>query len=354
MELSGDERIIRAVLSSLLWLCSREVDPPISQFDPEDVQKIVKDSLKLTPKNERVPITPLFRKIDADISYHRVRNGNYVQDDPNYDMILQTNLLDETGYGEFIGAPEEHQYAETRFMAFRQFFGPVFFEKDDPMFDLPREDLPKNAPKVYDFLLKFVDFIGEEVLDSTLLPEEDQEKVHVLRGNLTIIFFNYLVFKTKVPFFFLLTESENLAKNRIYNDLYCKIEKFLKKLAREPQARWITYCLEDMCKIFTAMLLPEYEIVAKQFNLNVSLVIEDQYIYNHKMEKFLMSLAFVNIHPFSWEEINQFDIIISSSRSIKNIHPEANIIVFPYTMDERSFLDLRIVLKELHIDKITL
>lgn len=355
MDLSGDERIIRTVFSTLLWLSSRGSEIPINHFDTDEVNRVVKNTLYLTPKNDRVPSMAIIRKIDADIAYYRIRNNHFVEDDPNYGMVLpEGQMLDKFSFGELVGAPPEHQYAETRYMAFRQFFGPVFFEKDDPLFDLPRSDLEENSPKVNDFLQRFRKFVEEEILDYSKLPIEDQEKIHVLRGNVVMIFFNYLVFKSRVPFPFLLTESENLSRNRIYDSLFRKFERFLKKIARDPQVRWINYCIDDMCKIFTVLLLPEYEENEKEYNINVTLIQEEQYIYNHKMEKFLQSLAFVNYLPYEEAKSEDYDLIIASSKLSTKNNPRENVYIFPYSLDEKNYLELRIALKELHIDKITI
>ncbi|MDH6365744.1 hypothetical protein M2139_002774 [Enterococcus sp. PF1-24] len=355
MELIGDERIIRSVLASLLWLCSNGTDLPFSHFNPKAVTYKIKKSLACRPLNNRILSVDDFHKLDADIAYHRIRNHHYVKDDPNYDMVLtETLILEKTEWGAFLGAPFEHQYAETRYMAFRQFFGPVFFDKDDPIFDIPREELPKTAPKLYDFLKQFQTFIDEEILRRYYLSDEDQENIHVLRGNLVMIFFNYLVFKTKVPFFFLLSRTEVLTKNRIYLTLYKKIESFFSKLAAEEEGQWIYCCMDDMCTFFTGLLLPEYELSAKEFNLDIALIIEDQYIYNHKIEKFLNSLTYINFVPFELKKVNDYDLVITSSHIMKSQYPNANIVIFPYTLDEHRFLELRIIIKELHIEKNTL
>lgn len=355
MELSGDERIIRSVFSSLLWLSSRGLELPIDHFSIEDVHRMIHKTMAIPPKNDHVPSIVYLNKITADITYHRIKNGHFVKDEPSYDMVIPpTQIIDKLSWGEFVGAPPEHQYAETRFMAFRQFFGPVFFEPDDPLFALPRDMYSETAPKVFDFITRFEKFIQEEVLDISQLPNVEKEQLNVLRGNLIMVFYDYMVFKTRVPFPFLLTESENLSKNRIYDSLYRKIERFLKKLARDPQARWINYCIDDMCKMFTVLLLPEYEESATEFNINVALVKEDQYIYDHKMEKFLLSLSCVNYLPFEPEKAEDYDVVITSSRFTKNLLPKANVVIFPYTLDEKNYLELRILLKETHIDKITL
>lgn len=353
LEMIGDERNIRAILTSLLWLSSRGIDLPISCIDSEETTNIIDNSLYIRPKNDQASPSFLFRKLEADISYHRIQKKHYVEDDPCYDLVISNDLLINTNeWGKFVGAPKEYQYAETRYMAFRQYSGQVFFEENDPIFDIPKDELSKRAPSLNLFLSEFTDFIIEEIFDFDLQDLAFSDISNVLKGNISMVFFSYYVFKSNTPSLFVLTESKNMMNNKIFVHVYEKIKKKLTDLSRNADFQWMSLCLKDISMVFAAMILPDYELHAKQFHLVVSLILENDYIYNHKMEVFLRALPYIDYQVYS-ENINieEYDVVIASSYVKPSENSQNKFLKVSYSLNEKVFSELNSTLHDMFLEK---
>lgn len=351
MKLIGDERNIRTVLATLLWMSSRGKSFPIQCFEQEKVKKYTKMMTSLMPKNNPAASITALQDIDAAIAYFRIRNGHFVRDDQLYDVFHDEVKQEVKAWRQVFDLPAGQLEIETRYIAFRHYFGAVFFEKHHFLSEKLAVKIRETAPEEDLAIQKFKAFIKKEVLDFSKLSSMRKEHFSILWENLTSVFFTYQVYRSNVLFPFFLMEPEDLPNNLIYTDLFQKLSGFMNGLSRERQNDWIAHCKNDMCRIFAALLLPEYEMSAEKYKLNIAIVQEERYVYIHKLEGFLQSLSYINYQPFEEDKADSYDVIITATKIDQQTVPSAKIIFFTYTMDESEYLNLEMSLKKLYIWK---
>ena len=353
LELLGSERTIRALLTALLWWSSRGRELPIDHFAIHEVNRQMRACLLLSPQNEQIATTKLLHKLDADITYHRVANGHYIEDFPVFGMnIMEKVLLKRGNWGSYIGAPTEYWQAETSYMAFRLFYGPVYCNPHDPALIVVREMMPSSSPQLNQFLLMLRQFIHIELFKKTAVPPSTEDEFALLLGNFITIVYNYLVFQSKIPFFLLLNVDKAMEKSRMFQALLDRCKGFFERIAQEFYQDWLDECLDDMCYIFAAMLLPDYEMSPHSLRLRVAILLDDQYVYNRWMKKFLNSLFYVDFQDFKTDKLNTCDVIITSNYQLLQPTPNTPIILFPLSNNTEDFFKLGATLEKYYLSKI--
>lgn len=348
VRLSGDERLIRVIFTYFIWNCTfgdefREVFCSIQEtaeaFDP---------ILKLPPKtSDSYRHSDNLRQLHAEIMHRRLKKGHVVADSEKYDILIEGNYVGSyQPLQKLFDISEEVAKKEARFLAFLAFYGPTYSFEDDPLFDVPREELQIRSDVMFQF---FTDF-NRKVLHPLLRNYPNQGRVTLLEANLVNIVFNYMIFQQRIPFFSMMQREDLEEDEIIFPIIYSRIYGFIESYAFS--STWQAACLNDMSLIMAQLILPTLKEHQKSIKLNVAILSEDNYVYINNVKSMMADFTFVELLPYTQENRDTIDLLVYPSKLFHMKDEEIQTLTLSLTSLRDDFFGVYNTMKTVYEEKL--
>ncbi|WP_339101867.1 helix-turn-helix domain-containing protein [Candidatus Enterococcus clewellii] len=310
IQMTGDERLIRIIFTYFIWNCTFGDEFRDSFCSIQELAQAFDPILKLPPKtSDSYRYSDQLRQIHAEIMYRRLNMGHTMVDSEEYDILIEGNYTNcYQPLQELFSMTEETAKIEARFLAFLAFYGPTYSFEEDPLFDVPREELQLRSNKMFQFFAEF----NKKVLHPLLENYSNAGRVTLLEANLVNILFDYMIFKQRIPFFSLMQREDIEEDEIIFPIIYNRIYDFFESYPFSTS--WQTECLDDMSLIMTHLILPTLKEHQKSIKLNVAILSEDNYVYINNVKSMLADFTFVEMIPFTQDNCKKIDLLVYPSK----------------------------------------
>lgn len=348
VRLSGDERLIRILFTYFIWNCTFGNEFEEVCCSIEETAQAFDPILKLPPKtSDSYRYSDKLRQLHAEIMRRRLKNQHVVEDTAEYDILIGENY---TGcfqpLQKMFGTTEEIAQKEARFLAFLAFYGPTYSFENDPLFDVPREELNIRSSEIFDFFAEF----NQKVLHPLLENYPNPGRIVLLEANLVNILFNYMIFKQKIPFFSLMQREDITADGVIFPIIYSRIYDFIKDYPFSSS--WQAECLNDISLIMAHLILPTLKEHQKSIKLNVAILSEDNYVYINNVKSMLADFTFVELIPYTLENREKIDLLIYPSKLFHLKNEEIQTLTLSLTSLRDDFFGVYTTMKTVYEEKL--
>lgn len=348
VRLTGDERLIRILLTYFIWNCTFGDEFREAFCSVEEVGYAFDPILLLPPKTtDSYTYSDNLRQLHAEVMYRRLKNGHMVEDSEEYDILIARNYTDDFHYlQELFNLSEEVARKEARFLAFLAFYGPTYSFEDDPLFDVPREELQIRSNDMFQFCSEF----NQKVLYPLLENYPSPGRVTLLEANLANIFFNFMIFKQKIPFFSLMQREDFEEDEIIFPIIYSRIYEFIESYPFNDN--WQTVCSNDMSLIMAQLILPTLKEHQKSIKLNVAILSEDNYVYINNVKSMLADFTFIELVPYTLDNRREIDLLIYPSKLFYVKDEEIQTLTLSLTSLRDDFFEVYNKLKAVYQEKL--
>ena len=345
VDLLGDERMIRITLFYFTWLGTRGVAWPFS-IPKEQVYPLADHYIRyFSMANSFMGRQELL--YFATIFELRISQNHLVAYDHKFDFLLEdTPYFDMTSLNDYKGLSAEEAKGESSFIYFLAHFAPYFTTNKDPLLQDTLANFARKPNVVWDFSKAFFDFVETSVLTPDQLAAERE----LLLGNLLNITLSFYIFENRFPNMHSLMLRPRPQSNSTRHLQQLVLGFFEDKLAQEAFQVYRKPA-EQMCKSYRNLLSPYYFALPFNSKLNVALALEHNHLIVVTLVNLLEDLSFTEIFEYDPEEVEHYDLIISTSQQLRKEHPQIPFIIWNFNDQDTEVLELYQKLRNLYIQK---
>lgn len=347
LTLKGDERLIRLTFFNFVWAVSKGEEELFHHFQVGELASTLGALRQEVPLGQDYVGTKEIY-LFAEINYIRIQQGFYVKDDPRYDgLLVMNNPMTPEDLCSLFPLPAEHLQAEYHFIQFMFHYAPTYTKADDPRFSMMREHLQQKN-QLNKLLGCFEQFWSKKILrgDTDLLKKNPS-----IHGNLYNVLLCYYVFPQRIPNLFDLLVYFRKNPSVLFTSLQERVEEFFKRFSQRQGCEWLQECQRCLVELFTWLTLEYFEESGQKQPLYVSLIIENNQLFQQDIKAHLRDLSFVELLPFSIYETDRYDYLICSSVSLLPENNQTPFFVFNFFSNNTNYITLYRDLRQQHRKK---
>ncbi|MFD1317921.1 helix-turn-helix domain-containing protein [Loigolactobacillus zhaoyuanensis] len=317
MNIVGDERKTILFLFCIFRLATEGVIWPFAEH-LQDLALKVRDQfmtrLQVPSEFENSDVFPLILALTS----LRMHQGNYVEDDPCYDILLDDNdnydarLLDT----EVISDRHYPELTSDRKQAILHFGYQLLnilpiFRKEDAYLQTTLDYFYSRNNIVQQFATEFLDYMQENSFKMSKRLVLDK----ILLGNVINVGLTSYLFDGVVPTLSIIANSERniLTGGYDYADLYHEIGDYIDHLP-EKYADF-RGDREQTTQALYHLLLPIYSEYKQEYHIRVGLMIPgDSMVYRRYLDLY-SGFKYIDIEPYDATDFADYDLIFTSSIS---------------------------------------
>ncbi|MBL1224466.1 helix-turn-helix domain-containing protein [Enterococcus sp. BWR-S5] len=344
----GDERLIRIIMTYLIWNCSFGDEFREEFCTIEEIGQAFDPILLLPPKtSDSYRYSDKLRQLHGEIMYRRLAKGHTVEDKKEYDILIAGNYTGNfQPLQKLFDLSEETAEKEARFLAFLAFYGPTYSFEDDPLFDVSRDELKHRSSDMYQFFTEF----NKKVLHPLLENYPNPGRITLLEANLVNILFNYMIFRQRIPFFSLVQREVIEGDEVIFPIIYSRVYGFIESYPFS--SNWQDGCLNDMSLIMSQLILPTLKEHQKSIKLNVAILSEDNYVYINNVKSMLADFTFVELIPYTLDNRKKIDLLVYPSKLFHMKDEEIQTLTLSLTSLKDDFFGVYNTMKTVYEEKL--
>lgn len=344
LNLSGDERIIRIMFYTLLWMTSQGTNLPQISNNPIHYEKLKKAIRSYFPDSQSYAADKQITLI-LDILYLRITAGHvlqqeaeicsYIPADPTYVNTLLGNLIKQP----------LSLSAETQFTTYLLISAPNFFRANDKRLNLLTMYIRKNNNIATKLLDAFCTFFDEQIM-----PQDfSWEKEPILFGNVANVIFSSAIIGKPFPTLFHLINRSTYVKNEYYHQLFTQFKQLFQKISKRKHFHWLKENITQLSDTLASLLVPIYESFQTDNIIRVALIAESNYLLSQPLAKFIEELPFVQLVAYKHGIFSSFDFIVATSAYLIPKDSPLPAFVFRFSADnDAQYIELYQALKSTH------
>jgi DNA-binding transcriptional ArsR family regulator len=345
----GDEVLIRFMLFYIFWIGVRNVEWPFA-FSKDKVYEIGRQFLDhfsiqqgFLGERELAFLIGVFAS--------RVSKGEFVEDGRVWEEIFKGNPFFEGLQLEGFPEMNDTQRAnETNYLYMLGHFIPDYTTDNMEQIQQTIESFYHNKPEhpLVELNQRFMAFVEVGLSKGTwLLSNEDRDYLY---ANLINISFPYYVLNS--PFADFEIFGDNFySMNEVYKNMEQNNKFFLDKLLKEPQFARFRNSKEHLIRRYTNLLYPILKESAREEKLRVGIAIERNQVMITRLRAFIESLNFIQTELFTPEDVERYDVIISSSSEVKKQWPDITMFYWDIEYGQEELLKLYQFLQTKYMEK---
>ncbi|WP_321386585.1 helix-turn-helix domain-containing protein [uncultured Enterococcus sp.] len=342
LKLSGEERIIRIVLYTLIWFTSQSVNLPKAEIDV-DYKTVIDNISPCFPESHSYSATKQICLM-LDIIYLRVTNGYVLREKIKISSYVPTSIQRGKDFFDPIVKDPAVLEAECQFSALLLTITPNFYTESDPRFPLLQLYLETEDNQATILFREFWSFLEQEYGFSAL----DHK---ILYGNSANILFPVIIFKKTLPGILTVNAKSSFLQNKYFLELFSSFKTFFKKVSKRKNYGWITEYINQIATAFALLLYPTWENLQTNRTIKVGLIAESNYLLTQQLINYLDEFVFVELGAMT-NNCADFDLIVATSSYLLPDQCSVPKFVFRYSLDNhRQFIDLYQTLKEVQMNK---
>lgn len=336
LELVGDERFVRMVFYSLLWLAGKQLPPEEQQVAGRPT--FMGALQPYLPNGESIASEHQLSLL-YDVCSYRFQKGHYIEIPAKHETYL--NRLDFTTVYPMWQATTAVQQAEIDFILYWLTAIPNFYDYTDPR------------------LAKMVTYITQQPLNGLIqrlvdavrsqFPQDFFWQDTCFWGNLTNIVLLYYQVEKPVPIMFDLVRDIERPHFRTWHEAKQLFQLFFQTEAERTDA-WLLTCLPEMAELLADVVEYSLKQAGQTKKLRVALIAESNVLITDQLLNFVTNLGFVEITALNHDSQAVDAIIATSRRLIPAIFTQPCFVVQP-TRQKMQDLELYYQLVTLWYEK---
>lgn len=347
LSLSGDERIIRITLYTLIWLASQGTKLPKIKSNPIKYKEIIQIISPYFPDSYSYSAHKQITLI-LDIIYLRVKSGHILTEKTAIDPYIPTNITyAKLFFGDLIKETELVE-AEAQFAAYLLIATPNFFRNTDHRLSLLNTFLGSQTNSATKLLKEFCALFSEMIQTSDFSWENEP----ILFGNVANIIFSTTIIEKKLPTLFHLIDHSVYLKNDYYYQLFIHFKTFFQKFSKRKNFGWLNASVTQLSDTLAALLVPLYGSFQTENIVRIALIAESNYLLVQPLTQFIGEIPFVRLVAYNYEELSSFDFIVATSSYLLPEACQLPSFVFRFSADnDEQYIGLYQAIKTVHNTK---
>lgn len=347
LSLSGDERVIRITLYTLIWLASQGTNLPKIQDNPIDYEEITKIISPYFPDSSSYSARKQITLI-LDIIYLRVQSGNILREKTTIDpYIPASNAYATVFFGELVNETTSLE-AEAQFAAYLLIAIPNFFRNNDHRLSLLNTYLDNQINSATKLFEEFSTLIRNEIMPNDFSWDNEP----ILFGNVANIIFSTAILEKPFPTLFHLINHSLYLKNEYYYRLFTDFKAFFQKISKRKNFGWLKDNIDQLSDTLAALIVPLYETFQVNNVVRVALIAESNYLLTQPLTQFIEELSFVQLVAYKYGAFSSFDFIVATSSYLIPENCNLPSFVFRFSADnDEQYIGLYRAIKAVHNKK---
>ncbi|EOH99883.1 hypothetical protein UAW_00378 [Enterococcus haemoperoxidus ATCC BAA-382] len=347
LSLSGDEKVIRITLYTLIWLASQGTNLPKINNNPIDYKKITKIISPYFPDSYSYSAHKQITLI-LDIVYLRVHSGNVLTEKTTIDPYIPSNkTYTKALFGDLICETKTLE-AEAQFAAYLLISTPNFFRNNDYRLSLLNIYLKEQTNSATKLLDEFCTLFSNEFVPSDFSWNDEP----ILFGNVANIILSASIIEQPFPTLFHLINHSLYSKNEYYYRLFTKFKALFQKVSKRKNFSWLKDNIEQLSDTLAALLVPLYESFQVNNIVRIALIAESNYLLVQPLTQFIEELPFVQLVAYQENQLSSFDFIVATSSYLIPEECQKPSFVFRFSADnDDQYIGLYQAIKTIHNKK---
>lgn len=346
LKLIGEERVIRIMLYTLIWLSSQGVNLPESEKMAIDYDDLTETICPFFPDSYSYSGYRQI-KLSIDVVYLRVLSGNYLRKQTEIAPYIPSDIDYATKFWHPLIKDPEAIAAEAEFSAFLLSSSPNFFRASDYRLRFLSSRIKTSDDVASELFKHFCNFFAVKLMKDESIWENNP----ILYGNIANIIFENVILKGTPPTLFHLLPEKPYEKNEYYHKLVSEFQRFFKSIAKQKRFSWLNKNTNRMIDMLAFLLLPLYESSIEENILRVAMIAESDFLLIQQLRFFLEKLPFVVLIAYHYNRPDLFDFIVATSTYLLPDNSDSPSYVFRLTSSDDQYSELYQVLQEAQAQK---